>query len=149
VLEGGPQWSAFADVHDALEILEDQTSAVGDTNGRHLLRKRSIQQIFQQIGTSMRLRRCETSTPPGPRHYRQFGADHNPEMSTPSRYPWLVALIEVKQGVDYALPVDRRIASMTMLVERLMNCQTTSRFIPSCAPSRGKMNSTPISIVMP
>jgi hypothetical protein len=38
VLEGGPQWSAFADVHDALEILEDQTSAVGDTNGRHLPR---------------------------------------------------------------------------------------------------------------
>lgn len=38
LLEGGPQWSAFADVHDALEILEDQTSAVGNTNGRHLLR---------------------------------------------------------------------------------------------------------------
>jgi hypothetical protein len=35
------------------------------------------------------------------------------------------------------------------LVERWTSCQTILRSIQSCAPSNGKTNSTPISIIMP
>src|ERR1700761_6896404 len=51
---------------------------------------------------------------------------------------------------DHAtLPVRRSTSSITALDEFPINGETKSRFNPSCAPSRGKMKSSPIRIGKP
>ena len=49
----------------------------------------------------------------------------------------------------YVLPVSLRIASIMMPVERWTSRQTIFRSIPSCAPSNGKTNMSPIRIIRP
>lgn len=52
-------------------------------------------------------------------------------------------------GAGHVLPVSFKIASTMMPVERWTSCQMILRSTPSCAPSTGKMNRRPISIIRP
>ena len=49
----------------------------------------------------------------------------------------------------HVLPVSLRIASIMMPVERWTSRQTILRSMPSCAPSNGKTNMSPIRIIRP
>jgi hypothetical protein len=74
---------------------------------------------------------------------------HDPEPHGKRLLAYPDHLPRLRKVADYVLPVSRRIASMMTLVERLTSCQTKLRSIPSCAPNNGKINSTPIRIIMP